>query len=108
MATTAKTFRTKRDAEDRARRTEDEMVRGAYIQRAPAERMTAEDGLKRYLAEVSPTKRQGSAATLRTSWMRWPPLSIAGLAKTLGCKTSAEALDGLLSSAQETSVATPP
>jgi hypothetical protein len=39
---TAKTFRTKRDAEDWARRTEDEMVRGVYIQRAPAERMTVE------------------------------------------------------------------
>ena len=33
--TASKTFRTKRDAEDWARRTEDEMVRGAYIQRAP-------------------------------------------------------------------------
>ena len=29
--TNAKTFRTKRDAEDWARRTEDEMVRGVYI-----------------------------------------------------------------------------
>jgi len=55
--TTAKTFRTKRDAEDWARRTEDEMVRGMYIQRAPAERMTVEEALKRYLAEVTPTKR---------------------------------------------------
>lgn len=54
---TAKTFRTKRDAEDWARRTEDEMVRGMYIQRAPAERMTVEEALKRYLAEVTPTKR---------------------------------------------------
>lgn len=54
---TAKTFRTKRDAEDWSRRTEDEMVRGMYIQRAPAERMTVEDALKRYLAEVTPTKR---------------------------------------------------
>lgn len=42
---TAKTFRTKRDAEDWARRTEDEMVRGMYIQRAPAERMTVEAAL---------------------------------------------------------------
>jgi hypothetical protein len=45
---TAKTFRTKRDAEDWARRTEDEMVRGVYIQRAPAERMTVEAALTRY------------------------------------------------------------
>lgn len=29
--TNTKTFRTKRDAEDWARRTEDEMVRGVYI-----------------------------------------------------------------------------
>lgn len=49
-----KTFRTKRDAEDWSRRTENEMVRGVYIQRAPAERMTVADALKRYLAEVSP------------------------------------------------------
>lgn len=55
--TTAKTFRTKRDAEDWARRTEDEMVRGMYIQRGPSERMTIEDALKRYLKEVTPTKR---------------------------------------------------
>jgi len=41
--TTSKTFRTKRDAEDWARRTED-MVRGAYIQRAPADRRTDAKG----------------------------------------------------------------
>jgi hypothetical protein len=35
--TTAKTFRTKRDAEDWARGTEDEIVRGVYIRRANAE-----------------------------------------------------------------------
>jgi len=34
--TTSKTFRAKRDAEDWARRMEDDMVRGAYIQRASA------------------------------------------------------------------------
>jgi integrase len=55
--TTAKTFRTKRDAEDWARRTEDDMVRGAYIQRAPADRLTLAKALERYLAEVTPTKR---------------------------------------------------
>lgn len=57
---TAKTFRTKRDAEDWARRTEDEMVRGMYIQRAPAERTTVEAALKRYLREVTPTKREST------------------------------------------------
>lgn len=38
--TSVKTFRLKKDAEDWARRTEDEMVRGIFAQRAPAERMT--------------------------------------------------------------------
>jgi integrase len=52
-----KTFRVKRDAEDWARRTEDEIVRGAYIERATSDRMTIKDALARYLSEVTPTKR---------------------------------------------------
>lgn len=54
--TCSKTFRTKRDAEDWSRRTEDEMVRGVFIQRSSSERLTLESALKRYLTEVSPTK----------------------------------------------------
>ena len=57
-----KTFRTKRDAEDWARRSEDEMVRGAYIQRAMADRMTVSSAIGRYLTEVVPTKRPTSQA----------------------------------------------
>ncbi|MDW5415662.1 hypothetical protein R6242_03645 [Iodobacter sp. CM08] len=34
--TTSKTFRTKRDAEDWSRRTEDEMVRGVFIRKRSA------------------------------------------------------------------------
>jgi integrase len=52
-----KTFRLKKDAEDWARRTEDEMVRGLFIQRGPSERFTFEKAMQRYLAEVTPTKR---------------------------------------------------
>lgn len=59
--TTIKTFRLKKDAEDWARRVEDEMVRGVFIQRAPAERFTFEAAMKRYLAEVTPTKRPTTA-----------------------------------------------
>lgn len=59
--TTSKTFRTKRDAEDWSRRTEDEMVRGVYIERSSSERMTLEKALNRYLAEVSPTKAPKTA-----------------------------------------------
>lgn len=55
--TTIKTFRLKKDAEDWARRTEDEMVRGMFVQRAPAERLTFEKAMQRYLAEVTPAKR---------------------------------------------------
>lgn len=55
--TSSKTFRLKRDAVDWARRTEDEMVRGVYISRGGSERMTLEQALKRYLVEVTPTKK---------------------------------------------------
>lgn len=55
--TSSKTFRTKRDAEDWGRRTEDEMVRGTYIQRVPSEKMTVQLALDRYEKEVMSTKK---------------------------------------------------
>ena len=58
--TAIKTFRTKRDAQDWARRIEDDMVRGVYIDRAPSENTTLQAALTRYLAEISPTKSPGS------------------------------------------------
>ena len=58
---TIKTFRTKRDAEDWARSTEDEMVRGVYINRAGAEKLLLEKALDRYLSEVSASKRESTA-----------------------------------------------
>jgi len=36
------------------------MVRGAYIQRATADRMSVDAALKRYLEEIVPTKRPTS------------------------------------------------
>ncbi len=62
---TIKTFRTKRDAQDWARRTEDEMVRGVYIVRADAERMTLEAALKRYMEEVAVTKKASTILSER-------------------------------------------
>ena len=59
--TTIKTFRTKRDAGDWARRTEDEMMRGVYINRAGAEKLLLEQALDLYLSEVSSTKRESTA-----------------------------------------------
>ena len=60
---TVKTFRTQRDASDWARRTEDEMVRGAFVQRAAGDRMTVAVAMRRYLADIVPTKRPSSQAT---------------------------------------------
>jgi len=70
--TTAKTFRTKRDAEDWARRTEDEMVRGVYIRRSPSQKISLKDALDRYIKEITPTKR---ASTQRAEKMRAKPLT---------------------------------
>ncbi len=69
--TTAKTFRTQRDAKDWARRTEDEMVRGVYIERGASERLTLSAALDRYLSEVTPTKKP---ATQQTEIERAKPL----------------------------------
>lgn len=81
--TTSKTFRTKRDAEDWSRRTEDEMVRGVYIERSTSERLTLESALKRYLSEVSPTKaaktHQCEQATAKILISRLGKYSLAAL-----------------------------
>jgi integrase len=55
--TVAKTFRTKRDAQDWGRATEDEMVRGVFVNRASSHRLSVRVALARYGAEVTPTKR---------------------------------------------------
>ncbi len=70
--TAAKTFRTKRDAEDWSRRTEDSMVRGVYIERSPSERMTLAVAMDRYLAEVTPTKKPSTqrAEIVRSGTLR--------------------------------------
>ena len=61
--TTAKTFRTKRDAEDWSRRVEDEMVRGVYVQRTSSERTLFSQAMRQYLAEVTPTKRASTQSS---------------------------------------------
>ena len=55
--TVSESFRTKRDAEDWARNTEDEMVRGVHIPRTRSGSTTITAALTRYVAEVTPTKR---------------------------------------------------
>ena len=56
----AKTFRLKRDAQDWATEVENEMRRGSFVRRDPAEQMTLAAALDRYLAEVTPTKKPTS------------------------------------------------
>ena len=63
--TTIKTFRTRRDARDWAQRTEDDMVRGVYIDRADPDRVLLSQALNRYLSEVSSTKRKSTAKAER-------------------------------------------
>jgi len=63
--TVSKSFRTRRDAEDWARRTEDEMIRGVHIKRSPSESMTIDAALDRYLTEVTPTKRSSTQSAER-------------------------------------------
>ena len=53
----SKTFRIKRDAEDWSRTTEDEIIRGIYSPRSQSEKMTLSSAIKRYLKEVTPTKK---------------------------------------------------
>jgi len=59
--TVAKSFRTKRDAEDWSRAGEDDMVRGVFVNRASSHRQSVRVALDRYLAEVTPTQRASTA-----------------------------------------------
>lgn len=52
-----KTFRIKRDAEDWARVTEDEIIRGHFVPRHNSEKITQSAALERYKKEVIPTKK---------------------------------------------------
>jgi len=55
--TIIKTFRIRRDAEDWARTTEDEIIRGIYVPRQDSEKLTVASALDRYEIEISPTKK---------------------------------------------------
>lgn len=56
----SKTFRIKRDAEDWARTTEDEIIRGIFIPRTHSEKLTLANALNRYIKEVSSTKKKST------------------------------------------------
>ena len=69
--TAVKTFRLKKDAEDWERQTTDEMVRGVFIKRSPSERTTFEFAMKRYLSEVTPSKRHQRKRQNETAQLFW-------------------------------------
>jgi hypothetical protein len=50
-------FRVKKDADDWARGVEDEMSRGVFVSRRPAETTTVKETLDLYLREITPTKK---------------------------------------------------
>ncbi|MDX5934924.1 site-specific integrase [Acidithiobacillus thiooxidans] len=56
----SKTFRTKAQAENWAKVTESEMVRGTFIDRKDAESTTLKEALDRYSEEVIPRKKAGN------------------------------------------------
>lgn len=95
--TAAKTFRTKRDAEDWARRTEDEMVRGVFIQRAPSERTTIANALDRYEREIVPTKKASTqrreGARIRTLKEAFGKYSLAAVGPDLIAKFRDERIE---------------
>jgi|SRR5699024_7442712 len=61
----ARTLPRKRDAQDWATEVENEMRRGSFVRRDPAERMTLSQVIDRYLSEVTPRKKLSSQRTER-------------------------------------------
>jgi integrase len=78
-----KTLRLKKDVEDWARSTEDEMVRGVYVRRAKSGQTTVEDAIDRYLLEITPIKEEST---------REPEIRRAGILKKYLGKYSLAAL----------------
>jgi integrase len=97
--TTSKTFRLKRDAEDWARSTEDEMVRGMYVKRSQAEKMLFSDAVDRYLREVTIHKRpytqQGEKPRAATLKAHFGPYALAGITSELVAKYRDDRLAGV-------------
>lgn len=97
--TTSKTFRLKRDAEDWARSTEDEMVRGMYVKRSQAEKMLFSDAMDRYLREVTIHKRpytqQGEKPRAATLKAHFGAYALAGITSELVAKYRDDRLAGV-------------
>lgn len=61
----SRTFRSRRDAEAWATTKEAEMIRGIFVDRRPAERVTLYDAIETYITEVVPAHKGGTTESLR-------------------------------------------
>jgi len=78
----AKSFATRADAERWARSVEIEMDRGSFVSRSEAESTTLKEVIERYIEEVCPDKRGGTAEIIRlraTCRTKLAKLSMAAL-----------------------------
>lgn len=84
IAEESKSFSTRADAEAWAIITEAEIVRGVYIRRTEAERMTLAEALIKYETEVTPGKRGDSQERYRIRVWKSDPLAKKSLASLRG------------------------
>ena len=84
LAEESKSFVTRGDAEAWATITEAEIVRGVYIRRTEAERMTLADALDKYEAEVTPSKRGAEQEKHRIRVWKDDPLAKKSMASLRG------------------------
>ena len=64
-----KTFNTRADAENWAKVTEAEMIRGIFVSRSSAEKTTLKELIDRYIQEVTPTHRGHESESIRLKAM---------------------------------------
>ncbi len=85
-----RTFDTKAQAETWATEIESEMLKGVFVSRAEAERMTFGEALERYTTEITPRKKGWSRKeTYRACLLRKHPLALRTLASIRGADIAA-------------------
>lgn len=80
----SKTFNTKAEAEAWANMIESEMARGVWLSRGEAESTSLREALKRYLAEIVPTKKSATREASTIRMLMALPLALRPLASIRG------------------------
>ena len=101
--TQARVFETKAEAEDWAKTTESEMVRGVFVSRKEAENTTLEEALTRYQKEISENKKGAYQESRRIENFKNHKIGKRFLATIQG-KTIAEFRDERLGEVSEATV----